>query len=98
RAAGANKVAGRSPTSVAADERSSDGTRHHRALLLDRGTSHHGVGGSACRVASNAAHKSAFAARRSAIIRSVNVCGPASPLSISSQVHGADTGAPIFGR
>ena len=31
---------------------------------------------------------------RSGMFRSVNVRGPTSPLSTSSHVHGADTGAP----
>jgi hypothetical protein len=32
------------------------------------------------------------------MVRSVNVCGVTSPRSISSHVHGADTGALGFGR
>src|SRR5262249_14700311 len=32
------------------------------------------------------------------MLRSVNERGPTAPRSISSQVHGADTGAPGFGR
>ena len=41
--------------------------------------------------------RSPTSATRAAIVRSVNVCGPTSPRSISSHVHGADTGAPGFG-
>jgi len=44
------------------------------------------------------AHKSPTSFIRRAIVRNVNVCGPTFPRSISSQVHGADTGAPGFAR
>src|SRR5688572_2619699 len=43
-------------------------------------------------------HTSPTAATRSAIVRNVKLRGPTSPRSISSHVHGADTGAPGFGR
>ena len=39
-------------------------------------------------------HRSPTASSRCAIVRSVNVRGPTARRSISSQVHGADTGAP----
>ena len=42
--------------------------------------------------------RSPTSAMRAAIVRSVNVRGPTSPRSISSHVHGADTGAPGFAR
>src|SRR5438128_8904956 len=43
-------------------------------------------------------HTSPTSATRPAIVRSVNVCGPTSPRSSSSHVHGAETGAPGFAR
>ena len=43
-------------------------------------------------------HRSPTVASRSGIVRSVNVCGPTSPCSISCHVQGADTGAPDLGR
>ena len=54
--------------------------------------------GSGCRLSNSVAHRSPFAARRAAIVRSVKVCGPTAPPSTSSHVQGADTGAPVFGR
>src|SRR5262249_52732394 len=42
--------------------------------------------------------RSPTALTRAAIVRSVNVRGWTRPLSTSCQVHGADTGAPGFGR
>jgi hypothetical protein len=44
------------------------------------------------------AQRSPTLAIRPAIVLSVKVRGPASPRSISSHVHGADTGAPGFAR
>jgi hypothetical protein len=32
------------------------------------------------------------------MVRSFNLCGPTAPDSSSSQLQGADTGAPRFGR
>ena len=43
-------------------------------------------------------HRSPTSAIRSAMLRSVNDCGLTLPLSTSSQVHGADTGAPGLAR
>ena len=54
-----------------------------------------GASGWPCACSSD--HTSPTAATRSAIPRSVNACG-CTPRSTSSQVHGADTGAPGFGR
>ena len=44
------------------------------------------------------AHRSPTSSIRSGMLRRVNDCGITFPLSTSSQVHGADTGAPRFGR
>ena len=44
------------------------------------------------------AQRSPTFATRSGMFRSVNVRGFTSPRSISSHVHGADTGAPRFAR
>ena len=44
------------------------------------------------------AHKSPTRSILAAIVRNVNVRGATSPRSISSQVHGAETGAPGFAR
>src|SRR4051812_49201691 len=42
--------------------------------------------------------RSPISERRWGIDRRWNVCGPTAPLATSSQVHGADTGAPGRGR
>ena len=44
------------------------------------------------------AHRSPSSATRSGMFRRLNVSGSTSPRSISSHVHGADTGAPRFAR
>ncbi len=49
-----------------------------------------------CGCSSMSAHMSPVAAILALIFRSVNVRGSMLPLRISSQVHGADTGAPAF--
>jgi hypothetical protein len=43
-------------------------------------------------------HKSPTASIRADIFFNVNVCGPTSPTTTSSQVQGADTGAPGLDR
>jgi hypothetical protein len=43
-------------------------------------------------------HRSPTSAIRAAIDRMAKVRGPTAPLSISSHVQGADTGAPGFAR
>src|SRR3954453_7233424 len=43
-------------------------------------------------------HSSPTVATRSAILRTLKVCGATLPFATSSHVHGADTGAPGFGR
>lgn len=49
-------------------------------------------------ILSMSAHRSPVAAIRWAIVRNVKLFGPTSPLSTSSQEHGADTGAPGLAR
>src|SRR4051812_7599926 len=51
-----------------------------------------------CGCALMSAHRSPTLAVLAAIARKVNVCGATSPRSISSHVHGADTGAPGLAR
>jgi hypothetical protein len=70
--------------------------RKSRKPRFAKGPSH--FPGRDCRQASISAHRSPAFPIRAAMVRSVNVPGPTSPRSISSHVHGADTGAPGFAR